>query len=167
MGRSGYWNRLRSIISTDEPDHTPERRLMLPFFAPKAVEKYREHTRDLCRQLIRGFVNARPIGIQRAEGVLELSPPGDTRLRPGDRIVVIAGDPMSNAGQNLCGQPQSCGAPVQAFHAERLYEFAELQEGMNGFTANICSGPSAVPDAVEAALSDNIDLACQDFEPVG
>ena len=29
---------------------------MLPFFAPRAVEKYREHTQELCRQLIRGFI---------------------------------------------------------------------------------------------------------------
>ena len=49
-------NRLRSIITTDEPEHTPERRLMLPFFSPRAVEKYRPHTQDLCRQLIREFV---------------------------------------------------------------------------------------------------------------
>jgi cytochrome P450 len=49
-------NRLRSIISSDPPDHTPERRLMLPFFGPKSVEKYRDHTRDLCRSLIRGFI---------------------------------------------------------------------------------------------------------------
>lgn len=49
-------NRLRSIIATDPPDHTPERRLMLPFFAPKMVEKYRESTRELCRRLITGFV---------------------------------------------------------------------------------------------------------------
>ena len=49
-------NRLRSIIATDPPDHSPERRLMLPFFAPKAVEKYREHTQELCRKLIRGFI---------------------------------------------------------------------------------------------------------------
>lgn len=49
-------NRLRSIISSDQPDHTPERRLMLPFFAPKAIEKYREHTEELCRSLIRGFI---------------------------------------------------------------------------------------------------------------
>lgn len=49
-------NRLRSIITTDAPDHTPERRLMLPFFAPKSVEKYREHTQELCRQLIRSFI---------------------------------------------------------------------------------------------------------------
>lgn len=49
-------NRIRSVITTDAPDHTPERRLLLPFFAPKAVEKYRDHTRDLCRQLIRSFI---------------------------------------------------------------------------------------------------------------
>ncbi len=49
-------NRLRSIIATDAPEHTPERRLMLPFFAPRAVEKYREHTQELCRKLIREFI---------------------------------------------------------------------------------------------------------------
>lgn len=49
-------NRIRSIISSDQPDHTPERRLMLPFFSPKSVERYREHTRDLCRGLIREFI---------------------------------------------------------------------------------------------------------------
>ena len=49
-------NRIRSIIGTDPPDHTPERRLMLPFFAPKAVERFREPTRELCRQLLRGFI---------------------------------------------------------------------------------------------------------------
>lgn len=48
--------RIRSIINSDQPDHTPERRLMLPFFAPRAVEKYREHTQELCRQLIREFI---------------------------------------------------------------------------------------------------------------
>ena len=49
-------NRRRSIIASDAPDHKPERRLMLPFFAPKMVEKYRESTRALCRHLIRGFI---------------------------------------------------------------------------------------------------------------
>lgn len=49
-------NRIRSIISSDPPEHTPERRLMLPFFAPKAIERYREPTRELCRTLIRGFI---------------------------------------------------------------------------------------------------------------
>lgn len=51
-------NRQRSIIASDPPDHTPERRLLLPFFAPKAVERFREPTRDLCRQLIRGFIES-------------------------------------------------------------------------------------------------------------
>ena len=49
-------NRLRSIISSDQPEHTPERRLMLPFFSPKSVERYREHTQELCRTLIREFI---------------------------------------------------------------------------------------------------------------
>ncbi len=39
-----HGNQLRSIIATDPPDHTPERRLLLPFFAPKAVERFREPT---------------------------------------------------------------------------------------------------------------------------
>ncbi len=49
-------DRLRSIITSDAPDHTPERRLMLPFFSPKSVEKYRPHTQELCRRLIREFI---------------------------------------------------------------------------------------------------------------
>ena len=49
-------NRLRSIIASDAPEHTDERRLMLPFFSPKSVEKYREGTRELCRRLILGFI---------------------------------------------------------------------------------------------------------------
>ncbi|MEZ5378472.1 MAG: cytochrome P450 [Acidimicrobiales bacterium] len=49
-------NRIRSIIASDAPDHAPERRLMLPFFAPHAVERFREPTRELCRQLLRGVV---------------------------------------------------------------------------------------------------------------
>ncbi len=51
-----HGNQLRSIIATDPPDHTPERRLLLPFFAPKAVERFREPTRELCRELLRGFI---------------------------------------------------------------------------------------------------------------
>ena len=48
--------RFRSIITSGATDQKPERRIMLPFFAPKAVERYRESTRDLCRQMIRGFI---------------------------------------------------------------------------------------------------------------
>jgi hypothetical protein len=82
----------------------------------------------------------------------------------GVATIVIAGDPSITSATNFCGQPQSCAT---AYHAERLYEFADLQEGMNGYTADICAGPSAVPLAVQTALGDNIDLACQEFEPVG
>lgn len=56
VSRDDDGNRLRSIITSDAPEHTPERRLMLPFFSPKSVEKYREHTQELCRQLIREFI---------------------------------------------------------------------------------------------------------------
>jgi cytochrome P450 len=49
-------NRLRSIIITPPEDHTPQRHLMLPFFTPKAVERFREPTRELCCQLAHSFV---------------------------------------------------------------------------------------------------------------
>lgn len=82
----------------------------------------------------------------------------------GVSTIVIAGDPSSNAGVNFCNQPQSCAS---SFHADRLYDFAALHAGTNGFAADVCAGASAVPDAVQTALDNNIDLACQDFEPVG
>jgi hypothetical protein len=94
-------------------------------------------------------------------------------LKGGDpaavSAIVVAGDPSVNAGQNFCGQPGSCacGLDCLALHADRLYEFASLQVGSNGYAADICDGADTVPQAVEAALSDNIDLACQEFEPVG
>lgn len=49
-------NRLRSIIATDPPQHTPERRVILPFFSPRAVAKYDQHTVDLAHSLIDGFI---------------------------------------------------------------------------------------------------------------
>lgn len=89
-------------------------------------------------------------------------------LKAGDpagvSAIVIAGDPTINAGVNFCGQPMSCAS---SFHADRLYEFAAMQSGTNGFAADVCAGASAVPDAVQTALGDNIDLACQQFEPEG
>jgi cytochrome P450 len=44
-------------ISSDPPEHQWARRLILPFFAPKAVEKYGPTTRELCHRLIDGFVD--------------------------------------------------------------------------------------------------------------
>ena len=65
--------RIRSIIDSDPPHHTPERQLMLPFFAPKSVEKYREHTQELCRRLIRSFVEDGHADV--AEGYARQIPP--------------------------------------------------------------------------------------------
>lgn len=39
-------------ITSDPPEHLPFRRLILPFFAPKAVATYREYTVELCHELI-------------------------------------------------------------------------------------------------------------------
>lgn len=75
-------------------------------------------------------------------------------------------------GLNSCQQPATCcgvglGECAGAHHAPRLWEFADMQAGSNGFTGNICDGASEVPNLIGTALSDNIDLACQTFEPEG
>ncbi|NQV58629.1 MAG: cytochrome P450 [Alphaproteobacteria bacterium] len=43
-------------ISSDPPNHIPERRVILPMFTPKAVEQYRPYTEQLCHDLIDGFI---------------------------------------------------------------------------------------------------------------
>ncbi len=43
-------------VSSDPPEHTPLRRLILPFFSPKATEKYRGFTENLCNRLIDRFI---------------------------------------------------------------------------------------------------------------
>lgn len=45
-------------ITSDPPDHTPRRRLLLPAFSPRAVARYESSTRQLCRRLLDGFVAA-------------------------------------------------------------------------------------------------------------
>ncbi|HZQ80263.1 MAG TPA: cytochrome P450 [Acidimicrobiia bacterium] len=42
-------------ISSDPPFHTPARRLILPAFAPQAVERHAPYTRELAHRLIDGF----------------------------------------------------------------------------------------------------------------
>jgi hypothetical protein len=86
--------------------------------------------------------------------------------------IVVAGDPMITAGNNTCGQPATCcgvglGECAEAHHAPRLYEFAAMQTGMNGFTGNICDGAQQIPVIIQEALTNNIDLACQTYEPEG
>jgi cytochrome P450 len=52
-----YHSEMNPPITKDPPDHTPLRRLILPFFTPKAVEVYRPFTVKLCHQLIDAFVD--------------------------------------------------------------------------------------------------------------
>ncbi len=44
-------------ITMDPPENIPLRRLMLPFFTPKAVETHRPYTETLCNSLIDGFID--------------------------------------------------------------------------------------------------------------
>jgi len=44
-------------ITSDPPDHHWHRRLILPVFAPQAVAKYEQSTRDLCNVLIDEFID--------------------------------------------------------------------------------------------------------------
>lgn len=43
-------------ITSDPPEHQWARRLILPIFSPQAVAKYEDGTRELCHQLIDGFI---------------------------------------------------------------------------------------------------------------
>ena len=45
-------------ITSDPPEHHWARRLILPVFSPQSVAKYEQGTRDLCHQLIDGFIDA-------------------------------------------------------------------------------------------------------------
>ncbi len=85
----------------------------------------------------------------------------------GVAAIVLAGDPSSMDGLNLCGQPGSCGCDgvdCAAFHADRLYEFAGML-GEQGIAADLCG--ANVPMVVETVLTDSIDQLCQDFQPEG
>jgi hypothetical protein len=92
----------------------------------------------------------------------------------GVAAIVIAGDPDIDGGVNFCDQPASCGcseiAPgfvdCEVFHATRLYQFAGML-GDNGYVSNLCAGTASVPVAIETALTESIDLACQTFDPAG
>jgi cytochrome P450 len=43
-------------IDADQPVHTWTRRLLLPWFSHTRVDQYEQYTRDLCNQLIDGFI---------------------------------------------------------------------------------------------------------------
>jgi hypothetical protein len=92
----------------------------------------------------------------------------------GVAAIVVAGDPGVLDGLNFCGQPGSCGcvdvipgfADCEIFHATRLYDFTAML-GANGYAADLCAGAASVPMAVQTALTDSIELACQSYEPEG
>ncbi len=44
-------------ITSDPPEQIPIRRLILPFFTPKAVAEHRQFTEDFCNSLIDGFID--------------------------------------------------------------------------------------------------------------
>jgi cytochrome P450 len=44
-------------ITSDPPEHLPMRRLILPFFTPKAVAVHQPYTESLCRALIDDFID--------------------------------------------------------------------------------------------------------------
>ncbi|NNC78762.1 MAG: cytochrome P450 [Acidimicrobiales bacterium] len=45
-------------ISADPPEQVWTRRMILPAFAPRAVESHRQFTEDLCNRLIDGFIDS-------------------------------------------------------------------------------------------------------------
>jgi hypothetical protein len=73
--------------------------------------------------------------------------------------VVVAGDPTSAGGTNLCNQPGSCcsGLDCRVFHATRLYDFAAML-GSRGDTSNLCDATAAA--AIRAATDDTVAPAC-------
>ncbi|MBI4952789.1 MAG: hypothetical protein HY908_12210 [Myxococcales bacterium] len=86
----------------------------------------------------------------------------------GLATVVVAGDPNVANGVNFCGQPGSCGCnglDCGVFHADRLFSFAGMLTGSNGYFGNLCSGAASVPTDVQAAFANNINLACQTYIP--
>lgn len=102
---------------------------------------------------------------EEAEGVLRMTVKGGQDGAVA--AIVIAGDPAMPAMDAPCGQPGICNCNAfgcDAYWGTKVYAFAELL-GTNGYTANVCNAD--VPMAVQTALTESIDLACQNFEPEG
>jgi len=52
-----FYNVQAPPITSDPPEHTWSRKLLLPFFSLKATAKYEEKTRAFCNSLIDGFID--------------------------------------------------------------------------------------------------------------
>lgn len=102
---------------------------------------------------------------EEAESVLRMTVKGGQEGAVA--AIVIAGDPAVPAMDAPCAQPGICNCNAfgcDAYWGTKVYAFAELL-GTNGYTANVCNAD--VPTAVQTALTESIDLACQNFEPEG
>jgi hypothetical protein len=75
-------------ITSDPPDHTLHRRLLLPYFSPRAVERYETWTRELCQALMAQII-AR--GRHRADAAVEYA-----QLIPPRIIAKVIGVPESD-----------------------------------------------------------------------
>jgi len=75
-------------ITSDPPVHTWARRLLLPVFSAQAVEKYEQETRDLCNELIDGFIDK-----GRADGAADYAQQIPPRV-----IASMLGIPKEEAG---------------------------------------------------------------------
>ncbi|MFB0927507.1 MAG: cytochrome P450 [Acidimicrobiales bacterium] len=77
---------------------------MLPFFAPKTVEKYREYTQELCRKLIREFIE---------DGQPDVA--GEYARQIPQRIIarILGIDPED--GRRLVEEPEFIPSAVEGF----------------------------------------------------
>jgi len=78
-------------ITSDPPDHTWHRRLILPYFSPRAVERYEIYTRELCRELMAAITAE---GRHHADGAVEYAQQIPPRV-----IAEIIGVPRSDTDQ--------------------------------------------------------------------
>jgi len=76
-------------ITSDPPVHTWARKLLLPPFSAKSVAKYEEETRELCRDLINGFIKE-----GRADGAVDYAQQIPPRV-----IASMLGLPKEMAGE--------------------------------------------------------------------
>ena len=131
-----------------------------------------------CQELVdAGFGSFVPDGCMESPADLATLRTRLLDLKGGDpegvAVIALGGDPASDAGQNFCSQPGSCGCALdplfgltdcEVFHATRIEQFV-TDLGDNGVFADLCT--ANVPQTVRGAIEDRVDQICQDFDPEG
>ncbi len=98
-----------------------------------------------------------PVGelVTRLEGV---------KSQPGAvTALVLAGNPAADAGLDACDRPGSCGCDgfdCDVFHADRLYQFADMM-GDRAATHDLCEGAGSIVDALVLGLTEVVAPACE------